>query len=250
MYAPQTSAASVLLDNGATQPGLKTIQTADRRQTPAGAVVNPTNIEAFVIDTSKKLTINVTGTQVAEKAYLKLNDGTESFGQTVVSGSEDEMYDDFVEMTAKTMPPNSFVLDDLDVSSWTPGVHVLTIKIANAGTPSFYNEQSIFLVVEAPSSEMDAGVMPQNDAGMMTMADAGVMMPDSGVSVDQDLDRDGVPNANDNCPNIQNSNQTDFDQDGVGDACDNCPETVSGSTVDETASLSAIMPRSGNIDAS
>ena len=66
MYAPQTSAVSILIDNGGAQPSLTTIQTADRRQTPAGAIVNPTNIEAFVIDTSKKLTINVTGTPVAE----------------------------------------------------------------------------------------------------------------------------------------------------------------------------------------
>ncbi|MEE2902750.1 MAG: alpha-amylase family glycosyl hydrolase [Myxococcota bacterium] len=234
MYAPQTSAVSILIDNGGAQPSLTTIQTAGRRQTPAGAIVNPTNIEAFVIDTSKKLTINVTGTPVAETAYLKLNDGSETFGQMAVSGSEDEMYDGFVQMTAKSMPPNSFVLDDLDVSNWTPGVHVLTIKIANAGTPSFYNEQSIFLLVENETSDTDAGVMPQNDAGQMTMADAGVIMPDSGISVDQDLDRDGVLNSDDNCPNIQNPDQTDFDKDGVGDQCDNCPETAAGTTVDAT----------------
>ena len=79
-------------------------------------------------------------------------------------------------------------------------------------------------MVENETSDTDAGVMPQNDAGQMTMADAGVIMPDSGISVDQDLDRDGVLNSDDNCPNIQNPDQTDFDKDGVGDQCDNCPK--------------------------
>ena len=37
------------------------------------------------------------------------------------------MYDGFVQMT-QIVPPNSFVLEDLDVSNWTPGVHKLTIK--------------------------------------------------------------------------------------------------------------------------
>ena len=38
-----------------------------------------------------------------------------------------------------------------------------------------------------------------------------------------DVDRDGVPDACDNCLGIANQDQTDTDGDGVGDACDNCP---------------------------
>ncbi|MCA9669800.1 MAG: thrombospondin type 3 repeat-containing protein [Myxococcales bacterium] len=44
-----------------------------------------------------------------------------------------------------------------------------------------------------------------------------------------DSDNDGVPDANDNCPTVSNTNQDDVDADNVGDACDNCP-TVSNST--------------------
>lgn len=35
-----------------------------------------------------------------------------------------------------------------------------------------------------------------------------------------DADNDGIPNAEDNCPTIANSNQLDADRDNTGDACD------------------------------
>jgi hypothetical protein len=41
----------------------------------------------------------------------------------------------------------------------------------------------------------------------------------------QDLDKDGVPDEQDNCPTTANQDQKDSDGDAVGDACDKCPET-------------------------
>src|SRR5215203_6665140 len=38
-----------------------------------------------------------------------------------------------------------------------------------------------------------------------------------------DVDGDGVLNANDNCPMTANADQHDEDGDARGDACDNCP---------------------------
>jgi hypothetical protein len=41
--------------------------------------------------------------------------------------------------------------------------------------------------------------------------------------IDTDSDNDGVPDTEDNCPNIPNVDQADTDHDSTGDACDNCP---------------------------
>src|SRR5688572_29953293 len=53
--------------------------------------------------------------------------------------------------------------------------------------------------------------------------DTGV--PDSGIAVPGDLDRDEWPEELDNCPGLANPEQRDRDDDGIGDACDTCPAT-------------------------
>lgn len=40
---------------------------------------------------------------------------------------------------------------------------------------------------------------------------------------DDDLDGDGVPNAEDNCFDVSNADQANMDGDGLGDVCDPCP---------------------------
>lgn len=48
-----------------------------------------------------------------------------------------------------------------------------------------------------------------------------------------DLDKDGVPNAEDNCPVNANPGQQDGDHDGVGDVCDDCPNVADPEQPDE-----------------
>jgi sugar lactone lactonase YvrE len=52
------------------------------------------------------------------------------------------------------------------------------------------------------------------------------------ITVEVDADRDGVPDAVDNCPHVANAGQADADHDGAGDACDNCPTVANPSQAD------------------
>ena len=47
-----------------------------------------------------------------------------------------------------------------------------------------------------------------------------------------DLDGDGIPNSQDNCPCTPNPDQLDSDEDGVGDVCDNCPHSYNPNQAD------------------
>ena len=72
-----------------------------------------------------------------------------------------------------------------------------------------------------------------------------------------DSDGDGIPDVDDNCPNVANPDQADMDDNGVGDACepgtdddgdgvpndiDECPDTDPGVEVDEVGCESIQVP--------
>ncbi len=48
----------------------------------------------------------------------------------------------------------------------------------------------------------------------------------------EDTDGDGIPDASDNCDQVENAAQTDTDSDGIGDACDNCLNTANANQAD------------------
>ena len=50
------------------------------------------------------------------------------------------------------------------------------------------------------------------------------------VPNEEDIDNDGIPNNDDNCPEDHNPDQQDTDDDGIGDVCDTEPTTSSSST--------------------
>ena len=63
----------------------------------------------------------------------------------------------------------------------------------------------------------DGGALPPIDAGAR---DGPVDPPADMRPIDGDRDRDGVPNARDNCPGVPNADQADTNDDGRGDACE------------------------------
>jgi hypothetical protein len=72
------------------------------------------------------------------------------------------------------------------------------------------------------------------------------------VSSLRDADRDGEPNASDNCPDIANPSQSDWNKNGKGDACDRASKTsitrlvVRGHTITAAGDL---LPRDANASA-
>ncbi len=79
----------------------------------------------------------------------------------------------------------------------------------------------------ATSSVLTLGPTTPADAGSYAVRVTGTcgteLSAAATLAVLPDADRDGVPDSEDNCPNVPNPNQEDVDNDGVGDACDGCP---------------------------
>jgi hypothetical protein len=68
------------------------------------------------------------------------------------------------------------------------------------------------------------------------ISDAGPQAPDQGhVGPPGDVDDDGIPDAEDNCPRDANHGQGDADGDGPGDPCDNCPDVSNADQADQDA---------------
>lgn len=77
-----------------------------------------------------------------------------------------------------------------------------------------------------PDGRVDQGPLPDGprpEGPRVDLPPRPDVLPPDGPLADED--KDGVPDAKDNCPKLPNADQKDSDADGVGDACDNCLNT-------------------------
>jgi hypothetical protein len=79
----------------------------------------------------------------------------------------------------------------------------------------------------APGLPCNLGACPAGQRCVDDVCIVGNQPPDGPIPPleggPDDRDGDGVRDAEDNCPDIANTNQFDEDGDGIGDACDRCP---------------------------
>jgi hypothetical protein len=61
-----------------------------------------------------------------------------------------------------------------------------------------------------------------------------------------DTDGDGMPDSEDNCPDVPNHDQADLDSDGIGNVCDNCPNTYNP---DQADSETVVVTKSDSFEA-
>lgn len=233
-YAPKTPPLAVTLagSNGALLD--RTITTAGPRRTPAGAPIAASVIEAKALGSGTRLTINAVSDPTAAKVYARIDQAAIP-GLTRVSGSPDGLYDGFYELGADG--PGRFKLADADLGALSEGVHLVTVRAASPGTPSFYAEAHAFIVIERRMTD-DAGVaVPPDagDAGTTTSPDAGTVVPrdDGGAPLEREADG-GTASPSELDPEVKLALDTivtlileerysaDFDlnQDGVIDARD------------------------------
>jgi hypothetical protein len=100
------------------------------------------------------------------------------------------------------------VVDGAVVETFSPSNSGFAPQVINLASPLAANQQHT--VVIRPNATLPNRV----DVDYFEIHTSG------GTNPPADADGDGVPDAEDNCPNVPNASQADSDGDGIGDACD------------------------------
>jgi hypothetical protein len=270
LYAPEAMrppATGELVDIklGGSSAERVSITVASGKTLPGGTPVQDATVSMprVAAGASFDVEIRLDGAVVPSTVAARLDKDAGLLPGSPLTGTTEGWLDGFVALSGPTVAGDvvTYVLPGASVAGLDVGVHALHVRFARAvagaanahderivpvcvGTvadceprePSFPPPPDGGVVVDAGPG-VDAGV-PPGDGGVVIDGgpdtDGGVIpVPDGGGDPGGDLDGDGVPNAEDNCPTVPNPDQADFDGDGVGDACDLCPASLPSRSVDD-----------------
>ncbi len=159
---------------------------------------------------------------VAVGAFLASPNGVSVAGQTFIIYGSDAAF------------PAEFDLADLLVTNGgdgTTGVVINGIAAFDGSGVSIAGGQDV------NGDSIDDVVIGAAGAAPNGVSDAGqaYVIYGQASTVIEDMDNDGVADADDNCPETPNPDQLDEDEDGVGDLCDNCIATPNPEQLDDDA---------------
>jgi hypothetical protein len=131
---------------------------------------------------------------------------------------------------------------DPDIWEWSSALLRVGGVVTDTTVPSCPPacQITVTTVIQDPSLEMiQPGVIISNTESFLAPGITGRVVLDFGNSFSvagtifavngqplNDRDGDGVPDDEDNCPDVPNPDQSDGDGDGIGDACDDCAGTI------------------------
>jgi len=189
------------------------VQIVGERRTGAGIRVPP-KILSMPQVTGKLVDLRLRVGPTGNAAYARINAGGVALaGVQAVKGSPEGLWDGFVPMKKgqDVSGDHAYTLEQVDLTGLTDGNHVLLIRAVDSqtGRPPVITTFAVPFVVDRSQTAPD-------------------------LTKPEDMDGDGVLNAEDNCPLGANAEQADFDGDKVGDVCDLCPLTAAAApkTVD------------------
>jgi len=120
---------------------------------------------------------------------------------------------------------------DFDYGTWKYNVNLDEIWFAEYhGCDGNFRDWAYALALHESNGSVNVAVTggSKNAAGIYNIATIMYGPP-------PDADGDGIPDDQDNCPDIANPDQTDSDVDGIGDACDRCPTVYNTDQTDSDA---------------
>lgn len=126
-------------------------------------------------------------------------------------------------------PKDTFTVSAMDAAGYQPTLSEHSLLLGEG------ESRIIQLKLDVPADaalpgidDINLAISSERDSSLNTAASVRVRLVRDAVAME---DGDLIPDANDNCPGVDNSDQSDLDKDAVGDACD---KDLDGDGVDNT----------------